>query len=178
MNIYGGNIGTPTTGYISAYELGWDYEAALIWLVKYDGSYNNDCIFAGNYRREAKENNFYPMIMDNVALNKGSNEVDWIVTPYVRIIDPDIVFDASAGKFKATFKLQYGDASKANTIYKAMLCCYPDKFVGFISTIAQVIPRPQLLRLLQMEQPSILYILILSSPVMSLNSNTLNGLTI
>ena len=130
VNIYGGNIGTPTTGYISAYELGWDYEAALIWLVKYDGSYNNDCVFSGNYRLEAKENNFYPVILDDVTLKKGTNPIDWTVTPYVRIIDPSIVFDATAGKFKATFKLQYGDPTRANTIYRAMLCCYPDKFVG------------------------------------------------
>jgi len=129
-NIYGGNIGTPTCGYISAFELGWDYEAAQVWLVKYDGSYTNSQIFAGSYRLEAKENNFYPVIQDNITISKGSNTVDWTVIPYIRIIDPSITFDASVNKFKATFKCQYGDASKANTIYKAMLCCYPDVFVG------------------------------------------------
>lgn len=130
VNIYGGNIGTPTCGYISAFELGWDYEAAQVWLVKYDGSYTNSQIFAGSYRLEAKENNFYPVTLDNVTISKGSNTVDWTVTPYIRIIDPSITFDASVNKFKATFKCQYGDPSKANTIYKAMLCCYPDVFVG------------------------------------------------
>jgi hypothetical protein len=130
VNIYGGNIATPVSGYISAFELGWDYESAIIWLVKYDGSYTNNCIFSGSYRLEAKENNFYPVIKDDVTINKGSNTLDWTVTPYIRIIDPNIIFDSSVGKFKATFKLQYGDNSKANAIYKAMLCCYPDKFVG------------------------------------------------
>jgi hypothetical protein len=129
-NIYGGNIGTPTCGYISAFELGWDYESAQIWLVKYDGSYTNSQIFSGSYRLEAKENNFYPVTKDAVAIGKGSNTVDWTVTPYIRIIDPSITFDASVNKFKATFKCQYGDPAKANTIYKAMLCCYPDVFVG------------------------------------------------
>lgn len=47
VNIYGGNIGTPTCGYLSAFELGWDYEAAQVWLIKYDGSYTNSQIFAG-----------------------------------------------------------------------------------------------------------------------------------
>jgi hypothetical protein len=130
VNIYGGNIGTPTCGYISAFELGWDYEAAQVWLIKYDGSYTNSQIFAGSYRLEAKENNFYPVIQDNVVISKGSNTVDWTVTPYIRIIDPSITFDASVNKFKATFKCQYGDPSKTNTIYKAMFCCYPDVFVG------------------------------------------------
>lgn len=129
-NAYGGNVGTVTTGFISAYELGWDFEAAQVWLVKYDGTYTNSQIFAGNYRLEAKENNFYPVILDQVVIGKGSTTVDWTVTPYVRIIDPSITFDASVNKFKATFKCQYGDATKANTIFKAMLCAYPDVFVG------------------------------------------------
>jgi hypothetical protein len=129
-NAYGGNISVNTTGYISAYELGWDFQAAQAWLIKYDGTYTNSQIFAGTYRLEAKENNFYPVIQDNVIINKGSNTVDWTVTPYVRIIDPVIIFDATVNKFKATFKCQYGDASKANTIFKAMFCAYPDVFVG------------------------------------------------
>jgi hypothetical protein len=129
-NLFGGNITSRTSGFISAFELGWDYEKAQYWLVKYDGSYNNTQIFAGTYRLEAKENNFYPLIKDNITINKGANTLDWTVTPYVRIIDPNITFDASVNKFKATFKLQYGDAGKANTIYRATLCCYPDQFVG------------------------------------------------
>jgi hypothetical protein len=130
VNVYGGNIGTPTTGYITAFEKGWDYEAAQNWLVKYDGSYSNTQIFAGTYRLEAKQNNFYPVIKEDVALEKGSNTIDWTVTPYLRVIDPVITFDASAKKFKATFKVQFGDATKANKIYKAVFCAYPDTFVG------------------------------------------------
>jgi hypothetical protein len=130
VNIYGGNIATPTTGYISAFELGWDYESAQIWLVKYDGSYSNTCIFSGNYRLEAKQNNFYPVIKEDVKIAKGGNTIDWEVTPYVRVIDPVIIFDESVHKFKATFKLQYGDPSKANAIFKVMFCAYPDDFVG------------------------------------------------
>jgi len=130
VNIYGGNIGTPTTGYITATESGWDYLAAQNWLVKYDGSYLNSQIFAGNYKLEAKQNNFYPVIQENIILNKGSNTIDWTVTPYLRIIDPTIVYDSSAKKFKATFKVQFGDLTKANKIYKAVFCAYPDTFVG------------------------------------------------
>jgi hypothetical protein len=130
VNQYGGNIGTPTTGYITATESGWDYLAAQNWLVKYDGSYLNSQIFAGTYKLEAKQNNFYPIVKESVILNKGSNTVDWTVTPYVRIIDPTIVYDSSAKKFKATFKVQFGDLTKANKIYKAVFCAYPDTFVG------------------------------------------------
>jgi hypothetical protein len=128
--IFGGVIGSYTTGYISAFQKGWDYEAAQNWLVKSDGTYLNSNIFAGTYRIEAKEDNFYPVIKDDVIISKGSNTVDWTVTPYVRIIDPSITYDASVSKFKATFKCQYGDPTKANTIYKAVFCIYPDVFVG------------------------------------------------
>jgi hypothetical protein len=129
-NMFGGIITARTTGYIAVYELGWDYEKAYYWLVKYDGSYSNTQVFAGTYRLEANENNFFPVVKDNVVIKKGSNTLDWTVTPYVRIMDADITFDGTVNKFKATFKLQYGDDTKVNTIYKAMLCCYPDKFVG------------------------------------------------
>ncbi len=129
-NLFGGNITSHTSGYISAFELGWDYEKAQYWLIKYDGSYTNTQIFSGTYRLEANENNFYPVTKDDVVINKGSNTIDWVVTPYIRIVDPEVVFDSSVNKFKATFKLEYGDEDKANTVYKAMLCCYPDKFVG------------------------------------------------
>lgn len=129
-NLFGGIITNRTSGYISVYELGWDYEAAQYWLIKYDGSYSNTKVFSGSYRLEANENNFYPEKKENITISKGANTINWNVTPYVRIIDPEITFDDSVNKFKATFKLQYGDASKANTIYRASFCCYPDQFVG------------------------------------------------
>jgi hypothetical protein len=127
---FGGTISSYTTGYISAYELGWDYEAAQNWLVKSDGSYLNTKIFAGKYRLEAQQNNFYPIVKSDVVLKEGSNTVDWTVVPYVRIIDPVITYDATVSKFKAAFKCQYGDATKADSIYKAVFCIYPDVFVG------------------------------------------------
>lgn len=129
-NRFGGNISTYTTGFITAFEQGWDYEAAQYWLVKYDGTYLNTQIFSGTYRLEANENNFYPVKKEDVVLKKGSNTIDWEVVPYVRIIDPVIVFDEAVQKFKATFKLEYGDATKANTMVKIMLCSYQDAFVG------------------------------------------------
>jgi hypothetical protein len=127
---FGGMISTYTTGYVAAYELGWDIEAAQYWLIKYDGSYVNNCIFAGTYRLEAKQNNFYPVTQDEITIKKGSNTVNWTVTPYVRVIDPVITYDAALHKFKATFKCQYGDNTQANTISKALFCVYTDTYVG------------------------------------------------
>ena len=128
-NFFGGAYtGAPTEGYFSVYELGWDYEAAQYWHIKYDGSYTNALVWAGKYRMEAKENNFYPETKDNIEIKKGTNTLDWEVTPYARVIDPKVEY--VNGKFVATFKCEFGDASKANKIKNAKLFCYPDAFVG------------------------------------------------
>lgn len=120
--------GAPTDGYIAVTEKGWDYEQAEYWLIKYDGTYSQTKTFAGNFRMAAEQNNFYPVTKEDVTFQKGENTVDWTVTPYCRVIDPQFVLEGT--KIKATFKVELGDPSKANEVTKAMLCCYPDCYVG------------------------------------------------
>lgn len=128
-NVFGGvYMGAPSEGYISVYEKGWDFESAQYWHLMNDGTYRHAKIFAGEYRMEANANNFYPISKDNVVINEGENQLDWEVVPYVRIIDPKVEY--TGGKFVATFKCAFGDASKANKIVNARLLCYPDTFVG------------------------------------------------
>ena len=128
-NFFGGAyFGSPTEGYFSVYEKGWDYEQAQYWHIKYDGSYANTQIFAGTYRIVANADNFYPVTKDDVVFEKGDNTLDWDVTPYARVIDPKVEY--VGGKFVATFKCELGDATKANNIVNARLLCYPDVFVG------------------------------------------------
>lgn len=128
-NFFGGAyMGSPTEGYFSVYQKGWDYESAQYWHIKYDGTYRNAQVFSGEYRLEAANNNFYPVTKDNVVVKKGENTLDWEVVPYVRVIDPKIEY--ANGKFVATFKCEFGDETKANTIVDAKFLCYPDTFVG------------------------------------------------
>ena len=128
-NMFGGvYIGAPTEGYFSVFQQGWDYEAAQYWHIKNDGTYRNALVFSGTYRITATADNFYPVSKENVEFKKGENVLDWEVTPYVRIIDPKIAYNGS--KFIATFKCEFGDPSKANTIVDGRLLCYPDTFVG------------------------------------------------
>lgn len=128
-NFFGGAyFGSPTVGYISVFELGWDYEQAQYWHIRYDGSYTNTMVFSGKYRLECNADNFYPVTKDNVEFKKGDNTLDWEVTPYARVIDPKVEF--VGGKFVATFKCEVGDPTKANTILDAKLLCYQDNFVG------------------------------------------------
>ena len=136
-NFFGGAyMGAPTTGYFSVYEKDRSevYDIPLegtgtqYWHIKYDGTYSNTKVFSGNYRIAALSDNFYPVTKDDVRINAGDNTLDWEVTPYCRIIDPKIELQGS--KFVATFAVEYGDATKANTIYEARFLCYPDVFVG------------------------------------------------
>ncbi len=128
-NFFGGAyMGSPTEGYFSVIEKGWDAEAAQYWHIKYDGTYTNTMVYSGEYDISATANNFYPVEKKGLKFEKGDNTLDWEVTPYARIIDPKV--ELVGGKFVATFKCELGDASKANTIYDAKLLCYPDAFVG------------------------------------------------
>ena len=129
-------VNDDVTGYLEAYELvsasgrEWDAEESQRWYCTPDGTYRNDLIFAGTYRLESKVNNYYPVTLEDVVIDSGDNQVDWTVTPYVRILDPEITFDESERKIKATFKLELGDPTKANTIDEVRLCAFPDKAVG------------------------------------------------
>ena len=136
-NFFGGAyFGTPTTGYFSVvekdysevYDIPLEGSGTQYWHIKYDGSYVNTQVFSGNYRISALSDNFYPVTKDDVRIEKGENVLDWEVVPYCRVVDPKI--ELQGGKFVATFKVELGDPSKANTIYDAKLLCYPDSFVG------------------------------------------------
>ena len=136
-NFFGGAyFGAPTTGYFSVFEKGHsevydidlDYEQAQYWHIKYDGSYSNTQVFSGTYRIAATANNFYPVTKDDIRIEKGENTLDWEVVPYCRVINPKI--ELVNDKFVATFAVEFGDPTQANTVYDAKLLCYPDAFVG------------------------------------------------
>ena len=136
-NFFGGAyFGSPTTGYFSVFEKGRsevydipiDYEKAQYWHIKYDGTYVNTKVFSGTYRIAATADNFYPVTKDDVKINKGENTLDWEVVPYCRVVNPKI--ELVGDKFVATFAVEFGDPTKANTVYDAKLLCYPDAFVG------------------------------------------------
>lgn len=125
---FGSRVSTITDGYMAVTCLGWDYEKAENWLIKYDGTYNQTKTFDGQYRFDAKEDNFYPVTKDNVTIKKGANVLDFDVTPYCRIINPTFAIE---GNFiVAKFAVELGDASKDAVVTNAQLCCYPDRYVG------------------------------------------------
>lgn len=121
-------MGFPNVSSISVIEEGWDAEETQTWYVKPNGTYTNNLVFAGNYRIQTSDSNFYPLT-EQFTINRGANTVDFTVTPYARIIDPEITYDSANSRIVAKFKVSLGDATKANSV-KVFLLGYTDRFVS------------------------------------------------
>ena len=127
---------TVSKGSLIVNELGWKdksgrevYEDQR-WFVRFDGRYRNDLIFAGDYKVLFKELPCYEN--DQVlSLKQGENKGQDLKTlPFCRIVEPKIVYDAAAKKVRATFKVELGDPSKANSVMNVRLCANTQLFVG------------------------------------------------
>ena len=112
---------------ITVVEKGWKAEANQNWNVKSNGSYKNALVFAGQYTMNTLSSNFVAE-PQTFELNKGSNTVNFKVTPYVRI--EDVHFDMEDGKIKATCKVS-STVPSVNNIGEVRLCIAVDRFVRF-----------------------------------------------
>jgi hypothetical protein len=127
-------IGT-NLGYIRVVELGWKdpqgapVEAFQTWNVKNNGNYRNNLVWAGKYRMDTKDANYYPLTTE-FELKKGDNVVDFTVKPYVRFGQPTFTYDAASKKIIATCEVQVTDPAQTPTLNEVRLCCYTDCFVG------------------------------------------------
>ncbi len=121
-------FGFPNAASFSIVEEGWDGESPQSWYVRPNGTYTNNLVFAGDYRIDTKDANFYPFV-EKFTLRKGPNTHNFAVTPYARIIDPQISYDAAAGQLKATFKVEHADRTKTSKMAVAF-CGYTDRFVS------------------------------------------------
>ena len=129
MEIYN-QSGRGTMGVMRVTETGWDSEAVQSWMVKYTGNYRNNLVWAGDYKMDFSYLNVYNQSDVTFTLKKGENKVDFQVTPYCRVIDPVITYDAAAKKFKATFKVELGDASKPNNGVNVVFAANTNNYVG------------------------------------------------
>lgn len=129
-NVTGDLVGTDITNgnSIGVYELDWPTEAKQTWNINNTGEYTNNLVFAANYRIEFTNNNFYPIIVNDFVVKKGANTYDFTVTPYLRVVNPVITYDATTKIVKATFSLEAGGTDvKLNEI---RLFVFTDKWVG------------------------------------------------
>lgn len=112
---------------ITVVEKGWAAQANQSWNVKSDGTYKNALVFAGDYTMNTLTSNFVADPQD-FKLDKGSNTVNFKVTPYVRFENVEITIED--GKIKATCKVS-SPVAAANNIGDVRLCIAPDRFVRF-----------------------------------------------
>lgn len=123
-------VGTDITNgnSIGVYELGWPTEARQTWNIKNSGEYANNRVFAANYRIEFTNCNFYPFTVNDFIVEEGANTHDFDVTPYLRILNPVITYDAGTHTVRATFNLETGDTGV--NLNEIRLFAFTDHWVG------------------------------------------------
>lgn len=110
---------------IRVYELGYP-EGVQTWVVKQNGEFQNDMVFAAHYKVVFMDCNFYPFTIEDFEIKKGSNTHDFQVTPYIRVRDVSIT--RQGDQIVATFKLQAG---KPEVKLRAVrLFAFSDMYVG------------------------------------------------
>lgn len=99
------------------------------WMVKFNGTYANNRIFAGKYAVDFKKLPVYspadPITLD---LKEGSNSYDFQLTPFCRVTDPQMSF--TDGKITATFSIELGNPDDNVKIQEVVLCANTTNHVG------------------------------------------------
>jgi hypothetical protein len=119
-----------TTGsLIGVYELG-KYEANPLrrtWIIKQNGEYRNNLVYANAYRFDFTSCNFYNFTL-NQTINPGENKLDFTVVPFIRIKNLSITYDAAGNKINASFTLEGGRPSVK--VSRVTLYAWTDMYVG------------------------------------------------
>jgi hypothetical protein len=95
-------------------------------VAKGDGTYRNSDIFSGKYLIRAVRGNFQNIpAIDTFEIKKGSNELNFEVTPYIRVKEPSIVKNGNI--VTATFKLEQ---TTTQNVSRIGLYVHPNPNVG------------------------------------------------
>jgi hypothetical protein len=111
---------------IEALEQG--YTTPYFWAIMNNGEYRNNFGFPNTYSIRFANGNFFPYSVDDIVIKPGDNIVDFQVVPYIRVKEPEIVYDATTKMVTATFKL---DPGKPEVKVKSVeLLAFSDRHVG------------------------------------------------
>lgn len=114
---------------ITVYEQGFASEGAQTWRITNTGEYTNKMVFAAKYRVAFSNTNFYPYEGDEMwDVKPGKNERNFVVTPFLRVINPTIT--ANNGVVTAKFKVEQGKNDPAISLKEVRLFAWSDKWVG------------------------------------------------
>lgn len=95
------------------------------WVIKNTGEYRNDLVFAAQYEVIFQNGNFYGF-NQMIDIKKGDNEIDFKVTPYLRVKDCSIT--KSGSTVTAKFKLEGGKGGEK--VKEIRLFAFSDIWVG------------------------------------------------
>ena len=127
-------VTTVECGALVVVEQGWAGEEDQDWLVRYDGQFTNNLIFAADYTYSTKKLPCYEPENNAITIKKGPNTLDLELLPYCRIVEPEITVKKDAfgnySKIVATFKVELTDATKANKVANVAFCGNTQIFVG------------------------------------------------
>jgi hypothetical protein len=106
-------------------ELGYP-TGLLTRVVMQSGEFRDDMFFAGSYSIDFNACNFYPFFVEKVEVKKGDNTMDFMVNPYIRVKNVNIVKEGNT--IKATFQLEPGK----DEVRLSNVCLYThtDIYVG------------------------------------------------
>lgn len=128
---------TVDVGSLVVLEQGWiedKQNPGQDWLVRFDGQYRNNLIFAGDYKFTCKKLPCYEPADSSFTVKKGANKMDLELLPYCRIVDPVFSvtknFAGEYSKLVVKFKVELTDPTKANTVANVAFCANTQMFVG------------------------------------------------
>ena len=117
--------GSQLKVYEQGYAAAETHSNGQTWVIKNTGEYRNDLVFAAQYEVVFENGNFYGF-NQMIDIKKGDNEIDFKVTPYLRV--KDCTISKSGSTVTAKFKLEGGKGNeKVNEI---RLFAFSDIWVG------------------------------------------------
>lgn len=105
-------------------EQGYENPQNQYMIIRNDGTFRNNLMFAGTYIVKPVRGNFVPLESREIEV-KGETQIDFIVQPYIRI--KDLIIQKDGTKVVATFKMQQ---TVVNNVLKIGLYAHPDPSVG------------------------------------------------
>jgi len=111
------------------WEAGYDPVTKISLSCKQDGTYTNNMMFSATYLITTPNANWYPVdSVKGFILKQGKNTYDFRVTPYIRIKNATIAYNATTASIEARFKLEGGQLS--TTLKTLTLSVHPDPRVS------------------------------------------------
>ena len=122
-------------GALVVMEQGWaGADPGQDWLVRYDGQYRNNLVFAGDYKFTCKKLPCYEPADSSFTVKEGANKMDLELLPFCRVVDPEFSvtknFAGEYSKLVVKFKVELTDPAKANKVANVAFCANTQMFVG------------------------------------------------